>query len=162
MPTCAARIFVAANFIIGFPTETWDEIRQTIAYAEEINVDYAKIFIALPLKNTEMFDLAEKTNSIIMDTYDGKALWTTGGAIKSEYWSADDLTILRAYEWDRINFTDSKKLKKTADRMKVSVDELNAIRKRTLDYARKTIVSRHSSRETSEPVTKAADIALVK
>ena len=46
--------------------------------------------------------------------------------------------------------------------MNVSVDELNAIRKRTLDYARKSIISRKSSRETSEPVTKAADIALVK
>ena len=103
-----------------------------------------------------------QTNSIIQDTYDGKTLWTTGGAIKSDDWSADDLTILRAYEWDRINFTDPKKLAKTAKRMKVSIEELNVIRKRTLDYARKTLVSRQSSRETSEPVTKAADIALVK
>ena len=155
-------IFVSGNFIIGFPTETWDEIRQTIAFAEEINVDYAKIFIALPFRGTEMFDLAEQTDSIIQDTYDGKTLWTTGGAIKSEHWSADDLTVLRAYEWDRINFTDPKKLAKTAKRMKVSIKELNVIRKRTLNFARQTLVSRQSSRETSEPVTKAADIALVK
>ena len=35
--------------LIGFPTETWEEIRATINFAEEINVDYAKIFIALPI-----------------------------------------------------------------------------------------------------------------
>ena len=71
-------IFVAANFIIGFPTETWEEIRQTINFAEEIKVDYAKIFIAIPLRNTEMYDLAEKTNSLIMDPLDAETMWTVG------------------------------------------------------------------------------------
>ena len=56
-------IFVAANYIIGFPTETWEEIRETIKFSEEINADYSKIFIAIPLRNTEMFDLAQKTKS---------------------------------------------------------------------------------------------------
>ena len=58
-------IFVAANYIIGFPTETWEEIRETIKFSEEINADYSKIFIAIPLRNTEMFDLAQKTKSLI-------------------------------------------------------------------------------------------------
>ena len=124
-------IYVAANFIIGFPTETWDEILQTLKLADEIDVDYAKIFNAIPLRNTEMYDLAQMTNSIIMDTThkNAKSVWTVGGVIKSDEWTADDLTILRAYEWDRINFTDKNKLKKTADRMQISVEELNKIRK---------------------------------
>jgi len=155
-------IYVSAGFIIGLPTETWDEVRKTIDFAEEINVDYVKINTAIPLRNTELFDLAEKTNSIIRDTYDGESLWTVGGAITSDEWSADDLTILRAYEWDRINFTDPKKLKKTADRMKISVKELNEIRRRTLDNARKTISSRQSSKETKEPMARATDVNLIK
>jgi radical SAM superfamily enzyme YgiQ (UPF0313 family) len=40
-------IFIACNFMIGFPTETWDEIRRTIRFAEEIDIDYVKIFIIL-------------------------------------------------------------------------------------------------------------------
>ena len=151
-------IFVGANFIIGFPTETWDEIRQTIKLAEEINVDYAKIFIAIPLRNTELYDLAEKTNSLIMDPLEAETMWTVGGVIKSEHWSADDLTILRAYEWDRINFSNPKKLKKIANRMGITIDALNVIRKRTLDNARKTVSTRTSQTGT---VKKAADIALV-
>ena len=152
------ELFVAANFIIGFPTETWEEIRKTIDFAEELKVDYAKLFIAIPLRNTEMYDLAERTNSIIKDTYDGETLWTVGGAIKSDHWSADDLTILRAYEWDRINFSDPKKLKKIADRMRISVEELNGIRKRTLENAKKTITLRQSS---DGNVMKSADITQV-
>jgi len=152
-------LFVAANFIIGFPTETWEEIRSTISFAEEINVDYAKIFIALPLRNTEMYDLAKKTNSIKVDTFDAETMWTVGGVIQSEHWSADDLTILRAYEWDRINFSDPKKLRKTVDRMGISVDELNKIRRRTLDNAKKMISTRNLSNRSS--VKKAADIMKV-
>ena len=152
-------LFVAANFIIGFPTETWEEIRQTINFAEEINVDYAKIFVALPLRNTEMFDLAKRTNSIQIDTFDAESMWTVGGIIKSNSWSADDLTILRAYEWDRINFSDPIKLKKTADRMGISVEELNTIRRRTLDNAKKTISAAEA--ENGSSVKKAADIMKV-
>ena len=151
-------IFVAANFIIGFPTETWEEIRETIKFAEEIQVDYAKIFIAIPLRNTEMYDLAEKTNSLIMDPLEVETMWTVGGAIRSEHWSADDLTILRSYEWDRINFTNPKKLKKIADRMGISIKELNDIRRRTLDNAKKIVSERKS---TAGTVKKAADIALI-
>jgi len=151
-------IFVAANFIIGFPTETWEEIRETIKFAEEIQVDYAKIFIAIPLRNTEMYDLAEKTNSLIMDPLEVETMWTVGGAIRSEHWSADDLTILRSYEWDRINFSNPKKLKKIADRMGISINELNDIRRRTLDNAKKIVSERKS---TAGTVKKAADIALV-
>ena len=87
-------------------------------------------------------------------------MWTVGGVIKSEHWSADDLTILRAYEWDRINFSDPKKLKKTANRMGITVDELNVIRRRTMDYAKKIISDRKSTQPDSS-VKKAADITLV-
>jgi len=139
-------IFVAANFMIGFPTETWEEIRGTINFAEEINVDYVKIFIALPLQNTEMFDLAARTNSIKMDTYDAKSPWSFGGVIKSKHWSASDLTILKAYEWDRINFADPKKLKKTAHRMGITIEELNNIRRRTMENAKKMISSDNFSK----------------
>ena len=48
-------------------------------------------------------------------------------------------------------------MKKIADRMEISVEELNGIRRRTLESAKKAIVSRQ---DTS--VTKAADISLVK
>ena len=153
-------LFVSGNFIIGFPTETWQEIRKTINFAEEINVDYAKIFIAIPLRNTEMFDLAERTDSIIMETYDADSMWSVGGLIKSKEWTADDLTILRAYEWDRINFSDPKKMKKIANRMAVTVEELDQIRRRTLNNALKAISSRHLTKEKGS-ITRAADIALV-
>ena len=106
-----------------------------------------------------MFDLAVRTNSIEMDTFDAESMWTVGGVIKSKHWSASDLTILRAYEWDRINFSDPKKLKKTAHRMGITIEELNKIRRRTMDNAKKTISSDNFSKGAS--VKNAADIMKV-
>lgn len=57
-------IYVATNFIVGFPTETWDEIRQTIKFAEEIDVDYVKLFSAIPLRNTKLWDLCKKEGAL--------------------------------------------------------------------------------------------------
>ena len=45
------------------------------------NVDYAKIFIALPFRGTEMYDLAEQTDSIIQDTCD---IWKAN-ALQKDY-----------------------------------------------------------------------------
>lgn len=42
-----------------------------------------------------------------------------------------DMSILRAYEWDRINFKTFEKRKKIADMMGISVEELDGIRRNT-------------------------------
>ena len=126
----ARGIFVAANFIIGFPGETWDEIRQTISYAEHCGADYCKIYAAQPLVGTQLYEIAKKMGCIVGDEL--SVNWRYG-RIRSEHFSPKDISILRVYEWDRINFSDPEKLKKTAGIMGISVEELNRIRKETRD-----------------------------
>ena len=126
-------IYVAANFIIGFPTETWDEIRQTMEFAEELNSDYVRIFSAIPLRQTRLWDLCEKENVFKggYDHFNLKSSWSSG-LIETDQFSANDLTVLRGYEWDRINFTDPEKRKRTAKQLEISEQELAAIRRNTL------------------------------
>lgn len=124
-------IYVTANFIVGFPTETWDEIRQTIQCAEDIGVDYVKIFHAVPLPHTRLWDLCEQTGAFHRNN-DFK--WSKGNIDTKEF-SSDDLTILRAYEWDRINFSNPDKRERTREMMGVSEGELEEIRKSTLRNA---------------------------
>lgn len=126
---------VISNFIIGFPGETWDEIRQTIKFAEDIDVDYVKIFIATPLPKTELYRLA-KEGGYLRDDFDfDKHCWSYG-QIQTDEFTPGDLTILRAYEWDRINFSSPIKRKKIAEMMSVTEERLNQIRKYTLASAR--------------------------
>lgn len=127
-------IFVAANFIIGFPGETWEEIRQTVRVAEELEVDYMKLFSAIPLPHTRLWDICER-DGLFAPGFDSYSINWNKGQIRSRHYDDRELTILRAYEWDRINFSTPEKIRKTADMMGVSIAELNAIRRNTRDSA---------------------------
>jgi radical SAM superfamily enzyme YgiQ (UPF0313 family) len=123
-------IYVNANFIIGFPTETWEEIRQTLSFAEELGTDYVKISIAVPLKHTQLWDLFVREKAFIDDFSPTAVSWNKG-YVKSEHFEPKELTFLRCYEWDRINFSTPEKIAKTAFAMGISVEELNVARKQT-------------------------------
>ena len=123
-------IFVAANFVIGFPGETWEEIRQTLRYAEMCGADYCKIYAAQPLVGTKLYEIAKEMGCIVGEETDVD--WRYGRISSSEF-TPKDISILRAYEWDRINFGVPKKRKKIADIMGITVEELNNIRKKTRD-----------------------------
>lgn len=125
-------IDTAANFIIGFPGETWDEIRQTLSFAEELDPDYCKFFIANPLYGTRLYHLALQQN-VLTQTHP-KNSWFFG-TIKTDEFSPENIAILRAYEWDRINFTKEAKRNKIAQMMNISTTRLDEIRKSTLRKA---------------------------
>lgn len=131
-------IYVAANFIVGFPTETWDEIQETIRFAEELGTDYVKLFHAIPLRHTRLWELCEKTGAFKAGFDVGEIRWSTG-QIATDQFNPDDLTILRAYEWDRINFSRPEKRARTAAMMGVSEEELWTIRRKTLEGAQRQV-----------------------
>jgi len=123
------RMFCITNFIIGFPGETWDEIRDTIKFAEECGADYVKIFIAVPLKGTKLYKIASENGYL---SGDSDSLNWKYGTITSNEWTGKDVSILRAYEWDRINFS-REKIQRTAELWGLSIEELQKIRKITRD-----------------------------
>ena len=127
-----ADMFVLANFIIGFPGETWAEIRETISFAESCGADYVKIFVALPLKGTKLWNIASKLKVLAVSEDKMQVDWRYS-QIKSDEWTTKDISILRAYEWDRINFATPEKIQKMSELWGVSIEELNKIRKETRD-----------------------------
>ncbi len=146
-------IFCAANFIIGFPTETWDEIRESLLFAEKLNADYTRIHILVPLKNTKMFEMVENENLLNerYDHFNQKATWKAG-TIESRNYTSNDLTILKAMEWDRMNFSDPIKRKKIAKWLRVTDEELLARRRQTIDS-----IYRNMNQSTKSGVYKDSD-----
>lgn len=90
------------------------------------------MFNAIPLKGTRLYELAVKENALI-DNFNPENVNWRNGMIETDEFSARDLSILRAYEWDRINFSTVKKEKRTAEMMGISIEELRKIRKRSRD-----------------------------
>ena len=124
-------LYCIANFVIGFPGESWNEIRETVHFAETCGADYVKIYGAVPLFGTRLYQMAKETNSLVHNDAFPQADWRYG-QIKSDEWTAKDISILRAYEWDRINFAPHK-LKKVAEIWGIDEAELDQVRKQTRD-----------------------------
>ena len=51
---------VTGLFIIGAPGETWETIRQTFRFAEELDLDYCSFNIATPLPATKLYDFVRE------------------------------------------------------------------------------------------------------
>jgi len=73
-------IAVKGFFMIGFPTETKQEIENTIQYALQSDFTYAGFFSVVPQRGTRIYDLAMSENSealkkISMDDYYSDTTW---------------------------------------------------------------------------------------
>lgn len=126
-------IDVALNFVIGFPGETWEEIRQTIAFAEELSPDLVIFHIATPMPRTELYEIAKSGGHLSSD-FDFRApefFGTARGFITTDEFNPQELMILRAFEWDRINFKTPVKTKKVAQMFNMDLPSLHAHRKKS-------------------------------
>lgn len=127
-------ILMRANFVIGFPGETWDEIRDSLRTAEELDLDMIDIHIATVLPKTELYDLAERTHSLPenFSFFEDDINFGFGkGNITTDEFTPTELAVLRAYEWDRINFSTPEKRKRACRIMNITEEELQEHRKQT-------------------------------
>ena len=140
-------------WVIGSPGETWEEIRSTIKVAEEMDADYTKINVATPYPGTELFDMAVQ-GGYLSDDFNFDDLGWGQATISTEEFRAEDLTVLRAFEWDRINFTKDQKRTKVAQMMGVSEEQLKEIRRNTIYDALKSITKDTNNYSAPVPIPK--------
>lgn len=126
---------VCSNFIVGFPGDTWDDIRETFNFADDLRrrglLDYALFSIATPLPGTELAEQAA-VGGYLPDDYDPTKFYGFGkGLITTNEFTPNELHILRAYEWDRINFKTEEDKIKIARMLGITLDELEIWRRET-------------------------------
>lgn len=92
-----------ALFVIGFPGETKKDIKDTIDFAEKIDVDEVVFSIATPFPGTELYDICIK-NSYLKEL-DMERLRFGQSSIETEDFSREYLKKIRREEWVRINYT---------------------------------------------------------
>lgn len=93
---CACKIgfWTSANFILGFPYETKEEIRESIAYAYNCGIDYPFFFVARPYVGAELYDICEKEGLL----KDNEETMSSVFVAKSDtlYLKAEELRKIRA------------------------------------------------------------------
>lgn len=123
---------IIANFVIGFPHETWDQIRDTFAFAEKLNVDLVNFHMATPLPNTELMEVCIKEGYLPKNFNENiTTVGYTCSVISTGEFTPQELQILRAFEWDRINFRAKKRKEAIAKIQGISMEELEQWRKDT-------------------------------
>ena len=63
------RILTHAFFLVGFPSETEEEVQATIDFSKEIEAHTASFFIVNPFKGTELADMVEEAGSMPTKDY---------------------------------------------------------------------------------------------
>jgi anaerobic magnesium-protoporphyrin IX monomethyl ester cyclase len=79
-----------AFFIIGFPGETLDDIRDTFAYANELDLNSACFFIAQPLPGTRLYDISIR-NGYLPEGFRFEDATYSRGVISTPDWTADQV-----------------------------------------------------------------------
>ncbi|MBI5676971.1 MAG: cobalamin B12-binding domain-containing protein [Planctomycetes bacterium] len=127
------EIDIIADFIIGLPGETWQEIRQTFQFAEEMDFDLAHFHIATPQPQTDLYRICKERNLLPQDFSftNPKYFGFAQAFLETEEFTPFELKVLRAFEWDRINFKTPQKIAKVAQIYNTSIDHLNRHRKET-------------------------------
>ena len=117
-----------SNFVIGFPGETWDQIRRSIDFAEKLDIDLVNFHIATPLPKTELMDICIERGLVEPDD---TLYGYTKGVISTEDFTANELQILRSFEWDRINFGTEEKANRVATIQGIRPEDVAEWRVRT-------------------------------
>ena len=60
-----AGLEVRGSFILGFPEDTEETMKKTIAFSCELDLDLASFYIATPYPGTDMFEWAEKNDRLL-------------------------------------------------------------------------------------------------
>jgi radical SAM superfamily enzyme YgiQ (UPF0313 family) len=60
-----AGLETRSSFIIGFPADTVESIKKTIAFAIELDPHLVSFYVATPFPGTEMYDWAVKNNALL-------------------------------------------------------------------------------------------------
>lgn len=128
---------VSSNFVIGMPGDTWDDIRESFQFADDMVsrglLDYVVFHIATPLPKTELYEECKKGKYIPDDfDFENQKYYGFGkGVITTEEFTPDELQIVRAFEWDRINFKTREKKEKIIKMLGITMEELEIWRKET-------------------------------
>lgn len=127
-------ILMTADFIIGIPGETWEDIRETFRFAESCDIDLCMFHIATVLPKTDLYKLCKEQNLLPEDFsfYNDRVNFGyCKGSITTDEFTPEELRVLRAYEWDRINFSTPEKRKRACRLMEITEEQLKEHRKKT-------------------------------
>ena len=126
---------VSSNFVIGYPGDTWDDIQECFRWVESMIdkglLNYGTFHITTPFPKTELYEIC-KREGYLPEGFNFENFYGFGkGVITTPEFVPSELHVVRAFEWDRINFKTLEQKKIIARMHGITLDELEIWRKET-------------------------------
>jgi magnesium-protoporphyrin IX monomethyl ester (oxidative) cyclase len=90
-------IWTNATFIIGFPYETYEDIRKTVDYALDSDLDYAIFYIATPFPGTKLYDIYKNEGLLSLEFDNPKEIMWIGAQqnpmCDTKYFKREELAV---------------------------------------------------------------------
>ena len=112
----------AANYMIGFPDETEEEIEETLTFAKKnmtYGLDASNFFLVMPLPGTPMFDEVTRNGQLPKNYNIDRMQWTKANMINTSI-PPEKLEEIRQKAWEDCNLTEHIK-----NRQKWQISDVN-------------------------------------
>ena len=120
----ALNIMMVADFIIGLPGETWEDIRESFNFAYKMEADLCNFNIAVPYPGTELYTYMLQHGLLPKDFQFDDRFFITG-LVKTDEFTPAELQIMRGFEWERINASTPERKERAMRVLRLSEEELN-------------------------------------
>ena len=120
----ASDIMVIADFIIGLPGETWEEVKTTFKYAYNLDADLCNFNIAIPYPGTGLYKYMLEHNLLPEDFSFDDNFYVTG-LVSTEEFIPAELKVLAAFEWEKVNADTEEKKKRAMKALRLSNAEFD-------------------------------------
>lgn len=120
----ALNIMMVADFIIGLPGETWEDIMESFNFAYKMEADLCNFNIAVPYPGTELYTYMLQ-HELLPKDFQFDDHFFVNGLVKTDEFTPAELQVLRAFEWERINTSTPERRERTMRVLRISKEELN-------------------------------------
>tara|TARA_R110000772_G_scaffold73216_6_gene159873 strand:+ start:13024 stop:14637 length:1614 start_codon:yes stop_codon:yes gene_type:complete len=120
---------IIGMYVVGLMGESRAELLDTIEFAESHpEVDYSVFSIATPMIGTRLTKKVSKAGHLEDQNAVNKVIKRTVALYRTEAFREYELGIIRAFDWDRVNFSTLEQRRKYAGMVGVTLDELDQMR----------------------------------
>lgn len=126
---------VIGMFVVGMPGEKRQEILETVRFAHEHpEIDYSVFSIATPMVGTRLMKSVTTEGRLNDQDKINRVIKRTVALYETDEFSAYELGVIRAFDWDRINFYNMDRQAKYAKMVGITPAQLNTVR----EYSKQT------------------------
>ncbi|MBI3011653.1 MAG: B12-binding domain-containing radical SAM protein [Candidatus Omnitrophica bacterium] len=126
---------IIGMFVVGMPGEKRHEILETVRFAEaHPEIDYSVFSIATPMVGTRLMRQVMREGRLDDQDKINRVIKRTVALYETEEFKAYEMGVIRAFDWDRINFPTLERQMKYTRMVGITLEQLDIVR----EYSKKT------------------------